>query len=218
MPRPAPTSPAGGGQNTNVYAGGVFDLDADDALPDRGERCRSNPPRRVPPEQSVGESLDYANHQSSLNAFQSEPDDDGVVRYVVAHTDPGAPGWLDTAGLRRGFLSLRWTYSQEPDRLPETSVRTVPLAELRSHRLRAPASSTPRSGRRGSRCGRRACSAGIGSTDRKLLRGKEFSGVHVNGSRHTDAFTSVVTPTSDRSPLCPKAAITRCTIPRRSSA
>lgn len=124
---------AGGGQNTNVYAGGVFDLDADEAL-----LIEVSVP--VEPAYSGfhlsnlwGESLDYANHQSSLNAFQSEPDDDGVVRYVVAHTDPGAPNWLDTTGLRRGFLSFRWTYSQEPDRLPEATVRTVPLAELRSH-------------------------------------------------------------------------------------
>ena len=86
---------AGGGQNTNVYAGGVFDLDADEALLIE-VKVPVEPPQRVPPEQSVGESLDYANHQSSLNAFQSEPDDDGVVRYVVAHTDPGAPNWLDT--------------------------------------------------------------------------------------------------------------------------
>ncbi len=124
---------AGGGQNTNVYAGGVYDLKPDEAL-----LIEVSVP--VEPAYSGfhlsnlwGESLDYANHQSSLNAFQSEPDDDGIVRYVVAHTDPGVPNWLDTSGLQRGFLSFRWTYLQEPDRLPETTVRTMPLGELRDH-------------------------------------------------------------------------------------
>ncbi|MBI3692800.1 MAG: hypothetical protein HY239_19615, partial [Mycolicibacterium aromaticivorans] len=75
----------------------------------------------------------YANHQSSLNGFQAEPDDDGVVRYVVAARDPGVPNWLDTTGLPKGFLSFRWTYTQDPEQLPEVSVSTVPLAQLREH-------------------------------------------------------------------------------------
>ena len=124
---------AGGGQNTNVYAGGVFDLGPDQAL-----LVEITVP--VEPAYSGfhlanlwGESLDYAHHQSSLNGFQAEPDADGVIRYVVAHRDPGVPNWLDTTGITRGFLSLRWTYSEEPATLPEHTVRTVALGELRDH-------------------------------------------------------------------------------------
>lgn len=124
---------AGGGQNTNVYAGGVFDLGPDQAL-----LIEITVP--VEPAYSGfhlanlwGESLDYANHQSSLNGFQAEPDADGVLRYVVAHRDPGVPNWLDTTGVPRGFLSLRWTYSEEPTTLPEHTVRTVALDDLRGH-------------------------------------------------------------------------------------
>ena len=44
------------------------------------------------------ETIDYANHQSSLNGFQAVLDDDGVFRAVVSARDPGVANWLDTAG------------------------------------------------------------------------------------------------------------------------
>ena len=37
------------------------------------------------------ESLDYANHQSSLNGHQAVVDADGVFRAVVAHAIPASP-------------------------------------------------------------------------------------------------------------------------------
>jgi hypothetical protein len=80
-----------------------------------------------------GESLDYANRQSSLNAFQSEWDGDGAVRWVVAHRDPGIPNWLDTTGVRSGFISPRWTYSQAPLALPTIVAEKVGFAAIRSH-------------------------------------------------------------------------------------
>lgn len=123
----------GGGQTTNVYSGGVFDLQPDEAL-----LIEAGVP--VEPAYSGfhlsnlwGESLDYANHQSSLNGFQAEPDDDGIVRYVVAASDPGVPNWLDTTGLPKGFLSFRWTYADDPVQLPELTCRTVRLDDLRAH-------------------------------------------------------------------------------------
>lgn len=139
MPRNALNEPAlanlamGGGQSTNVYSGGVYDLQADEALV----------VEVVVPVQPAymgfhlsnlwGESLDYANHTCSLNGFQSEPDTDGTFRYVVAGTDPGVPNWLDTAGHSAGFLTLRWTYSTPPAELPKTSVTKVPLARVREN-------------------------------------------------------------------------------------
>ena len=61
-----------------------------------------------------GESPDYANHQSSLNGHQTWMGEDRVQRWVVAHRDPGVQNWLDTTGLRKGYLSHRWAYSELP--------------------------------------------------------------------------------------------------------
>ena len=96
MPRNAFNQPnaasgaTGGGQSTNIYAGGVFELEPDEALVIES---------RIPtPPQYIGfhlgnlwgESLDFANRHTSLNGFQVEPDPDGVLRYVVALSISGA--------------------------------------------------------------------------------------------------------------------------------
>jgi hypothetical protein len=123
----------GGGQCTNVYSGGMFDLGPDEALLIEVD---------VPVKPSYtgfhlgnlwGESLDYANHATSINGFQAEADADGTTRFVVAHADPGVPNWLDTTGLRRGFLTARWTYPVPPDELPTVNVSKLPLADVRQH-------------------------------------------------------------------------------------
>lgn len=123
----------GGGQATNVYSGGVYELAPDEAL-----LIESSVP--VPPQYSGfhlsnlwGESLDFANHQSSLNHFQGELDADGVRRYVIAHRDPGIPNWVDTTGLPEGFLTFRWAYSELPDRLPTVKVTKLRFEEIRKH-------------------------------------------------------------------------------------
>jgi hypothetical protein len=139
MPRNALNEPAlanlamGGGQSTNVYSGGVFDLRPDEAL--LVEVAVPVRPAYMGFHLSNlwGESLDYANHTSSLNGFQSEQDADGTFRYVIAETDPGVPNWLDTAGHRGGFLTLRWTYSTPPAELPTVTVTQLPLADVRQH-------------------------------------------------------------------------------------
>ena len=122
----------GGGQATNVYAGGVFELAEGEAL-----LIEARVP--IPPLYSGfhlsnlwGESLDFANHQSSLNGFQTELDPDGVARLVISHRDPGVPNWVDTTGLPEGFLTFRWTYSELPGRLPTTEVRKIRVGEIRA--------------------------------------------------------------------------------------
>jgi hypothetical protein len=77
--------------------------------------------------------LDYANHVTSLNGFQAQPDPDGMLRYVVAHTDPGVPNWLDTTGCPTGFMTVRWTYPTQQDDLPKVNVSKLPLVEVRQH-------------------------------------------------------------------------------------
>ncbi|MFZ0251260.1 MAG: DUF1214 domain-containing protein [Acidimicrobiales bacterium] len=53
------------------------------------------------------ETIDYGSHQSSLNGHQAVVDDDGVLRTVIAHEDPGVANWLDTAGHGAGPIILR---------------------------------------------------------------------------------------------------------------
>lgn len=109
------SSDTGGGMSTNVYAGGLYDLEDDEAL--YVEATYTGDPVYV----SVhlgnlwGESPDYANHQSSMNLHQMYMGEDRVQRWIVSHRDPGIQNWLDTTGLPRGFLSHRWAYSEIPD-------------------------------------------------------------------------------------------------------
>ena len=53
-------------------------------------------------------SLDYINHQTSLNGTQAQVDPDGQIRIVVSERNPGVTNWVETLGHRRGFLQFRW--------------------------------------------------------------------------------------------------------------
>ena len=76
------------------------------------------------------ESLDYANHQSSLNGHQAVLDSDGMFRAVVAHRDPGVANWLDTVGHREGSMIYRWNVS---DAFPIPETRLVKFSDLHEH-------------------------------------------------------------------------------------
>lgn len=128
-----PTAQVGAAQATNIYSGGMYALEDDEALIIE---------QTIPIEPSYtgfnlnniwGESFDYANYQSSLNNAQAIVDRDGKVRYVIAHKDPGVNNWLDTTGHYTGMLSQRWAYSEVPDQLPTLQVTKVKLADLPKH-------------------------------------------------------------------------------------
>jgi len=81
------------------------------------------PPRALYWSVSLGnywwETIDYANHQSSLNGHQAVIDDDGVFRAVVSNHDPGVANWLDTAGQSCGPTIFRWVRAEDAP-VPET--------------------------------------------------------------------------------------------------
>ena len=54
-------------------------------------------------------------------------DDDGLLRVVIAHHDPGVANWLDTAGHSEGPIILRCVRTETAP-VPTTSV--VPFAEV----------------------------------------------------------------------------------------
>lgn len=72
---------------------------------------------------------DYSFHQSSLNNAQSVVDDDGVLRLVIAHRDPGVPNWVDTVTPAPGILVYRVYEAQHEVAVP--TVKRVALADVR---------------------------------------------------------------------------------------
>ena len=131
----AASGATGGGQSTNLYAGGVFELEQDEAL------IIENHVRLSP--QYVGfqvgnfwgESIEYANQIGSLNGHQMTVDEDGVFRIVLAHTDPGVPNWVDTSGHPEGFMTARWAYSETPlpEDWPTISAKKVAFKDVRKN-------------------------------------------------------------------------------------
>ena len=73
-------------------------------------------------------SLDYINHQTSLNNTQAQPDPDGMVRIVVAEKNPGVTNWAETLGHRRGFVQFRW--QRVSRQLTEADGPTVELVDF----------------------------------------------------------------------------------------
>lgn len=53
-------------------------------------------------------SLDYINHQTSLNGTQAQADPDGKIRIVVSERNPGVTNWCETLGHAKGYLQFRW--------------------------------------------------------------------------------------------------------------
>ena len=54
------------------------------------------------------ESLDHRYRTIRTNRKLARYEDDGSVRLVVAHRDPGLPNWLETAGHTSGTICFLW--------------------------------------------------------------------------------------------------------------
>jgi hypothetical protein len=78
-------------------------------------------------------TMDYRWRLSGLNSEQAVLEEDGSVRVVLAHQDPGVPNWLDASGWSEGSINYRGLLSSQP---PEFRSRLVKLSEL-AHELPA---------------------------------------------------------------------------------
>lgn len=70
-------------------------------------------------------SLDYVNHQTSLNNAQAQVDPDGMIRMVVSERSPGVVNWVETVGHPRGYLQFRWQRTSRdftPDDGPQVEI------------------------------------------------------------------------------------------------
>ena len=129
----AASADTGGGMSTNIYAGGIYELEEDEALYIEASFQGDPVYTSMHLGNLWGESPDYANHQSSLNDYQMYMGADRVQRWVVAHEDPGIMNWIDTTGLPSGYLSHRWAYSEIPDKAnwPKISCRKIRFDEIK---------------------------------------------------------------------------------------
>ena len=73
------------------------------------------------------ESLDYRYHTIHTNKHLAHYEQDGSIRLVVAHRNPGLPNWLETAGHTSGTMCFRWIRAREH---PQPGARLVDLSEL----------------------------------------------------------------------------------------
>ncbi len=139
-----------GGAAENVTVWGSWELADDEAM-----IIEVTPPEAMYWSISFGDhwwkTIDYAEHQSSLNGFQASLDDDGVMRAVVAHRDPGVANWLDTAGHRRGPAIVRYVRAADAP-VPRTEivpfVRIDDVVPATTRRITAPERAAVLAGRR----------------------------------------------------------------------
>lgn len=74
------------------------------------------------------QTYDYVNRQVSLNRKQARTSPDGSFRFVVAHSDPGQPNWLDASGRVSGIMYWRFMLPEGEIVRPKTQL--VKLADL----------------------------------------------------------------------------------------
>jgi len=138
MPRNALNEPAlanlGDGRrpSTNVYSGGVFDLQADEPSSSKSSFPCS---RRIWASTCPisGRIARLCHPPSSLNGFQSEPDPDGALRYVVAGHGPRCAELARRRSPSRRVPDPAVDLLHAPSELPKATVTKVALALVREH-------------------------------------------------------------------------------------
>lgn len=73
------------------------------------------------------ESLDYRYFRIHVNSETATYRDDGSVRIVVTHEDPGLPNWIQTVGHHRGTMCFRWVRASAH---PQPVCRVVKVSAL----------------------------------------------------------------------------------------
>jgi len=122
----------GGALRKQVYIGGNFRLDEDEAMlidvSDGGAAYFVVPAGNI-----WGTTLEIVDHTSSLNKAQAIPNADGTYTFVLTRRDPAVHNWIDPCGLGDGILTLRM--AEFPGGRPSDDLaaksRVVPFSRLR---------------------------------------------------------------------------------------
>ena len=136
MNQPSPPFVAGGTAGSGqLYAAGIFELDPDEALVVRVEAPIEPHYVGFQLGNLWGESLDQANFVSSATGAQNPVASDGARYYVVSARDPGTPGWINTTGLSKVTMSMRFIFRENPPRSDMPTIKTyaTKLANVREH-------------------------------------------------------------------------------------
>lgn len=119
-----------GGIAGQHYYQGLFELQADEAIIIETDMPSQVRYWNIQVNDSLWNTIDWLQHQSSINGGQAKLDDDGKFRAVICPTDPAVPNWLDTGGHLSGSLMLRWMQASSG---PEPRLSVVPLAQVRDY-------------------------------------------------------------------------------------
>ncbi|MCG8591306.1 MAG: hypothetical protein MJE66_18590 [Proteobacteria bacterium] len=127
FPAPVPPGDFGLAAADAAYSMAPYVLGPDQALVIRGSwpRCRF---ANVCLWNRHMQTYDYTHRQVSLNRRQTPLDDAGRFEVVVAHRDPGRPGWLDTE--ERPFGLVFWRYMLAEGEIETPQAEVVPFASL----------------------------------------------------------------------------------------
>jgi hypothetical protein len=114
----------------HILQPGYFDLEEDEALV-----IRFTPPKGLA---YWGfcllnrwyENLDYRYFDIHTNNHRAKSGENGEVRLIISHKDPGVPNWITTAGHKQGTMLFRWTRPAPRTKLPEVRVEKVTLASF----------------------------------------------------------------------------------------
>jgi hypothetical protein len=76
------------------------------------------------------ESLDYRYFNICISKGNAVFKDDGSVRVIVSHQDPGHPNWIDTCGHSEGTMCWRWYRLDEGAEAVEPDCEVKKLKEI----------------------------------------------------------------------------------------
>jgi len=79
------------------------------------------------------ESLDYRYFSICINKAGARYEEDGTLRVVVSHADPGHPNWIETCGHAEGTMCWRWYRLKEGARPAEPTCRVLKLNAWRKN-------------------------------------------------------------------------------------
>jgi len=115
------------GSPTSSYAMAVFELQKGEALLIELDKVPDGAYWSFQLGDVWSRSLNFMSHESTLNDVETVVDEDGRVRLVVSHKDPGISNWLDPCGRIEGTVVFR-NYRAKTAVVPAS--RKIELAKL----------------------------------------------------------------------------------------